>query len=54
MNDVVSPFDQFLKTDKDNMFLAVKSGKNDQFTHVDKWRVNYQREYESGLGILPV
>lgn len=50
MNDVVSPFDQFLKTDKDNMFLAVKSGKNDQFTHVHKWRVNYQREYESGFG----
>lgn len=49
MNDIVSPFDQFLKTDKDNMFLALKSGKNDQFSHIDRWSINYMREYENGV-----
>ena len=49
MNDIVSPFDQFLKTDKDNMFLSLKSGKNDQFSHIDRWSLKYEREYESGL-----
>ena len=49
MNDIISPFDQFIKTDKDNMFLSLKSGTNDQFSHLDRWTVKYQREFESGL-----
>lgn len=48
-NDIVSPFDQFLKNDKDNMFLSLKSGRSDQFNHINMWAVDYQHEHENGL-----
>jgi hypothetical protein len=49
MNDVMSPFDKFLPTDKDNMFLAFKAGKVDQFNHVNEFKLLYDREWENGL-----
>lgn len=49
MNDVMSPFDKFLPTDKDNMFLAFKTGKVDQFNHVKEFKVAYDREWENGF-----
>lgn len=49
MNDIVSPTDQFLKTDKDNMFLAIKSSSTDQYSHIRKWNLKYTHEHENGL-----
>jgi len=48
-DDIRSPFDKFIPTDKDNMFLAFQSAKVDQFTHTRELRVDYTREYENGL-----
>jgi hypothetical protein len=48
-NDVRSPFDKFIPTDKDNMFLALQTSKVDQYTHTKEVRVDYTREYENGL-----
>lgn len=49
MNDILSPSDQFLNADKDNMFLAIKSSKNDQYNHLKRWNLKYTHEYENGL-----
>ena len=48
-NDVVSPFDKFIPTDKDNMFMALKAGNVDQFTHTSELNLTYDREFLSGL-----
>ena len=49
MNDVISPFDKFIPTDKDNMFLALKATDVDQFTHTKEVSLAYNREYLNGL-----
>lgn len=51
MNDVMSPFDKFLPTDKDNVFVALKSGDVDQFNHVEEYKLRYEREWENGFGV---
>ena len=48
-NDIISPFDKFLPTDKDNMFLAFHASKVDQFNHVNEYKVSYDREWENGM-----
>ena len=48
-NDIRSPFDKFIPTDKDNMFLAMQASKVDQYSHTKEWRVDYTREYENGF-----
>jgi hypothetical protein len=48
-DDVMSPFDKFLPTDKDNVFLALKSGDVDQFSHVRELKLQYDREWENGM-----
>ena len=47
-NDVVSPFDKFVPTDKDNVFLALKSSKVDQYNHTREFKVMYDREWYDG------
>ena len=49
LNDVVSPFDKFIPTDKDNMFLALKAGSVDQFNHTKEVKLTYDREFLNGL-----
>lgn len=48
-DDLRSPFDKFIPTDKDNMFLAITASKVDQFTHTREWKLDYTREYENGF-----
>jgi len=48
-NDVVSPFDKFIPTDKDNMFMSLKASKVDQFTHTKEVTLQYDREFLNGL-----
>lgn len=48
-DDIQSPFDKFVPTDKDNMFTALKSSVVDQYNHVREWRANYTYEHESGF-----
>lgn len=49
LNDVVSPFDKFIPTDKDNMFLALKAVNVDQFNRTKEVKVAYDREFLNGL-----
>ena len=49
LNDIVSPFDKFIPTDKDNMFLSIKASHVDQYNHTKEVKVQYDREYENGL-----
>ncbi len=49
LNDIVSPFDKFIPTDKDNMFLSLKASDVDQYNHTKEVKVQYDREYENGL-----
>ncbi len=51
-NDIVSPFDKFLNTDKDNVFMALKAGTVDQFNRVNEYKVTYDREWETGMKFL--
>jgi len=48
-DDIRSPFDKFIPTDKDNMFLSFGASKVDQYTHTKEWRIDYTREYENGF-----
>lgn len=47
-NDIISPFDKFIPTDKDNMFTNFRTAKVDQFTHTKEIRVMYDREWYNG------
>lgn len=47
-DDVTSPFDKFVPTDKDNMFLALKSSRVDQYNHTREFKMMYDREWYDG------
>ena len=47
-NDITSPFDKFIPTDKDNVFTAVKTSKVDQYNHTRELRVMYDKEWYDG------
>ncbi len=47
-NDITSPFDKFMPTDKDNMFTSLRTSKVDQFTHTKEFRLMYDREWYDG------
>ncbi len=51
-NDIVSPFDKFLNTDKDNVFMALKTGDVDQYNRVNEYKITYDREWETGMKFL--
>ena len=49
LDDIVSPFDKFIPTDKDNMFTAFHASKVDQYNHTRELRIDYTHEYADGL-----
>ncbi|MBO4216102.1 MAG: carboxypeptidase-like regulatory domain-containing protein, partial [Bacteroidaceae bacterium] len=48
-DDVISPFDKYVPTDKDNMFTAFHASKVDQYHHARELHVDYTRELETGV-----
>jgi len=48
-DDVTSPFDKFVPTDKDNMFLALRSSRVDQYNHTREFKLMYDREWYDGM-----
>jgi len=48
-DDITSPFDKFVPTDKDNMFLALRSTKVDQYNHTREFKLMYDREWYDGM-----
>lgn len=49
MYDIMSPSDQFLKTDKDNVFTSFKWTKVDQMMYVRNYQMKYEREFLNGF-----
>ena len=47
-DDIISPFDKFIPTDKDNMFTSFKTSKVDQYMHTKEFKVMYDREWYDG------
>ena len=47
--DLETPTDQYLQTDKDNMFFAVKTGEIDQRSYIRRFQAGYERELRNGL-----
>jgi len=52
MYDVMSPMDKFLKTDKDNIFVGLKTTTVDQMSYVRDLSFKYERETMSGLSLV--
>lgn len=48
-NDITDPYTKFMTTDKDNMFMAFKSGKVDQFYHTKEHKLMFDFEWEDGM-----
>lgn len=48
-DDVISPFDKYVPTDKDNMFTAFHASKVDQYHHARELHIDYTRELETGV-----
>lgn len=51
LDDIVSPFDKFVPTDKDNMFTAFHASKVDQYHHTRELHLDYTREFEDGIKV---
>lgn len=49
--DVMSPMDKFLFTDKDNIFLSLKTTAVDQMSYMRNATVNYELETPTGFGV---
>lgn len=49
--DVMSPMDKFLYTDKDNIFLALKTTTVDQMSYMRDIMLNYELETHSGFSM---
>ena len=47
-DDIISPFDKFIPTDKDNMFTSFKTSKVDQYMHTKEFKIMYDREWYDG------
>lgn len=50
--DVTAPFDKFVPTDKDNMFMALHTSTVDQYHLIREWKVMYDREWYNGARAL--
>lgn len=48
-NDVTSPSDVHISTDKDNVFIALKWSKVDHMVYNENFRLSYDNEWENGL-----
>lgn len=51
-NDIISPFDKFIPTDKDNVFTTLRTSKVDQFTHTKEIKLTYDREWYNGVKFM--
>ena len=49
--DVMSPMDKFLFTDKDNIFLSLKTTTVDQMSYMRDATINYELETPTGFGV---
>ncbi len=49
--DVMSPMDKFLFTDKDNVFLSLKTTTVDQMSYMRDAIINYELEGQNGFGV---
>lgn len=49
MNDVMSPSDKFVPTDKDNVFVAWKWATVKHMNYFERFNLLYDREWENGL-----
>lgn len=49
--DVISPMDKFLFTDKDNVFLSLKTTTVDQMSYMRDATMNYELETQAGFGV---
>ncbi|MBO4672981.1 MAG: carboxypeptidase-like regulatory domain-containing protein [Bacteroidaceae bacterium] len=50
-DDIISPFDKFVPTDKDNMFTAFHASTVDQYHHTRELHIDYTREFEEGIKV---
>lgn len=50
--DVMSPMDKFLTTDKDNVFVSMKTTTVDQMSYVRETAVNYELETQTGFSVV--
>lgn len=50
-DDIISPFDKFVPTDKDNMFTALHASTVDQYHHTRELHIDYTREFEDGIRV---
>lgn len=48
-NDVMSPSDRFVPTDKDNVFISFKWTTVDHMAYYERYNLQYDREWENGL-----
>lgn len=48
-DDIISPYDRYVPTDKDNMFTAFHASKVDQYHHARELHIDYTRELEQGI-----
>ena len=48
-DDIISPYDRYVPTDKDNMFTALHASKVDQYNHARELHIDYTRELEQGI-----
>lgn len=51
-NDVMSPSDKFMPTDKDNVFTSFKWDKVDHMMYYENYRLFYDREWNNGLRFI--
>ena len=51
-DDIISPFDRYVNTDKDNMFTALRATTVDQYYHTKELRIDYTHEFEDGLKLF--
>ncbi|MFA6813108.1 MAG: DUF5686 family protein [Bacteroidaceae bacterium] len=52
--DVMSPMDKYLFTDKDNVFVSLKTTTVDQMSYIRDAALDYERENPYGLGIKAI
>lgn len=51
-NDVIAASDQFIPTDKDNVFTSFKWTESNHMIYNEKWQLLWDREWENGLRFL--
>lgn len=49
VDDVFTPFDRYVPTDKDNMFTAFHASTVDQYNHTRELNIDYVREFHTGV-----